>query len=54
MRELPDSATVHGATEEEMMRYEDFYDISWWEIPSVRYVEARWSSNDWIQPRGDL
>jgi hypothetical protein len=54
MREVADSAIVHGATEEEMIRYDDFYDISWLEIPSVRYVEARWSSSDWIQTRGDL
>jgi len=54
MRDIADSTIVHGATEEEMMRYDDFHDISWWEIPSVRYVEARWSSNDWIQPRGNL
>jgi hypothetical protein len=54
MREVADSAIVHGATKEEMIRYDDFYDISWWEIPSVRYVEARWSSSYRIQTRRDL
>ena len=29
MRDVADSAIVHGATEEEMIRYDDFYDISW-------------------------
>ena len=54
MREVADSAIVHGATKEEMIRYDDFYDISWWEIPSVRYVEARWSSSYRIRTRRDL